>query len=292
MMQTAARPKPWTARDLAILALMLGVCGWIFREPLADILHIGSRDTEQSHIFLAPFIAAWLVWLRRARLRFIRVQPSLIGTAVVLAGCLLSWWGFESDTQIAWHGGALVAFVGVVLTMTGVQPVWHFAAAFASLAFLLPVPGMIRQQISIPLQSMATEITYTCLELFGYSVSKLGNVLVINGEHVAVAEACNGMRLVFSLTLVVYAFAFSTPLRPATRVLLIALSPLVALLANVIRLVPTSLMYGMFTPAQAEMFHDLSGWAMLPIALFGLIGLLRMFRWLELPVSSYRLVHS
>ena len=32
----------------------------------------------------------------------------------------------------------------------------------------------------------------------------------------AVGEACNGMRLVFALGLVVYAFAFGTPLRPLT----------------------------------------------------------------------------
>jgi hypothetical protein len=57
-----------------------------------------------------------------------------------------------------------------------------------------------------------------------FGAVKSGNVLIINGERVGVGEACNGMRLVFALALVVYAFAFGTPLKPATRLILLALS--------------------------------------------------------------------
>ncbi|UCD76259.1 MAG: exosortase/archaeosortase family protein, partial [Phycisphaerales bacterium] len=117
-----------------------------------------------------------------------------------------------------------------------------------------------------------------------------GNVLIINGEQVAVGEACNGMRLVFALTLVVYAFAFGSPLKPGTRLVLLVLSPLIAILCNVIRLVPTSLIFGHGNPAMAERFHDLAGWVMLGAALLMLGGVLRLIRWLEFPVMSFRLV--
>ncbi len=281
--------RVWTPGVWGMLLLMLGVGVWMQRQPLLDILQIGLKDEEQTHIFLVPFIAGWLLWLRRSRLRYVRVRYSLLGPAAVVIGSLVSWWGFRSGTQIAWHAGAGLTLVGGVLTMTGVEPLRQFAPVFAVLMFALPVPGTLRQTLAIPLQTLATAVTQATLELFGVASTRLGNVLVINGEQIAVGEACNGMRMVFALFLVVYAFAFSTPLKPASRLLLLALSPVAALLCNVVRLVPTSLIYGYGTVGRAEWFHDVTGWVMLPVALVMLVAILRLFRWLEFPVTPLRL---
>ena len=61
------------------------------------------------------------------------------------------------------------------------------------------------------------------------------------------------------------------------------------MLCNVIRLVPTSLIFGYGSVDTAQRFHDISGWVMLPVALFILIAVLRTFRWLEFPITSLRL---
>jgi len=281
--------RVWTLHDFGLLALLVGLCVWVQRQPLWDLLAIGLRDEEQSHIFLAPVVAVYLLWLRRSRLRFVKVQYSLLGAVVVAIGWLMSWWGFESGTQVAWHGGALLTVVGVVLTMTGRTPLQLFGPVFVVLVFMRPVPGELRHRIAYPMQELATTVTHAMLELMGISAVKTGNVIIINGEQVAVGEACNGMRMVFALTLVVYAFAFGTALKAGTRVLLIALSPMIAIICNVIRLVPTSLIFGYGDIEMAERFHDISGWVMLPVALLMLLGVLRGVRWLEFPVTSYRL---
>ncbi len=281
--------RAWRPGDAVLLILLLGLAAWSMRSPFLDVVSIGARDAEQSHIFLVPLVAAWLLWLRRGRLRWVRVRPSLLGPALVAAGALLSSWGFDSGTDVAWHGGAGLVLAGCLLSMTGLEPLRQFAAVFAVLAFAVPVPGALRAAIAIPLQSFATSVTHSTLELFGVAAARMGNVLVINGERIAVGEACNGMRMVFAFFLVVYAFAFGMPLRTGTRVALLVLSPVAALLCNVIRLVPTSLIYGYGSAGGAEWFHDVSGWAMLPVALVMLVMFLRLLRWLELPVSSFRL---
>ena len=106
----------------------------------------------------------------------------------------------------------------------------------------------------------------------------------------------NGLAMAFTvafaLTLVVYAFAFGTPLRPSTRVVLLVCSPLVAMLCNVIRLVPTSIIFGYGSVEAAERFHDAAGWVMLAVALVILAGVLRTIRWLEFPVTSFRLANQ
>jgi exosortase len=276
-------------RYYVLLLVLVGAEVWVNRQPLLDILNIGLRDMEQSHIFLAPLVALWLLWLRRSRLQYVLFQPSLWGCAFIAAGWLLSWWGFVSERQLAWHAGALVGMVGALLTMTGMVPLYRLGPVFLVLLFMLPIPGELRIDIAHPMQEMATSVTHSVLQMIGVDSLKSGNVLVINGERVAVGEACNGMRMVFALALVVFAFAFGSPLRTGTRVVLLILSPVIAMLCNVIRLVPTSVIFGYGGFDTARNFHDLAGWVMLPVALMMVWGILKAIQWLEFPVTGYRL---
>ena len=279
----------WTLRETALLLLALGVGAWCLRAALADIWGVAIHNEEQSHILLAPFVAAWLFWLRRSRLRALHLKPSLWGPVVAALGWVMSWLGFEFGVEIAWHLGSLICLLGCIISLTGLTILWQYGPAFAAFLFLIPVPGTIRQLIAVPLQAMATAVTQGVLELAGVPAVRLGHVLVINGEQVAVGEACNGMRMVFALTLIVYAFAFSAPLRMSVRVVLIGLSPLAALVSNVIRLVPTALFFGYGDLKQAQAFHNIAGWVMLPVAFIMLIAVLRLIRWIELPVTPFRL---
>jgi exosortase/archaeosortase family protein len=78
--------------------------------------------------------------------------------------------------------------------------------------------------------------------------------------------------------MVCYVVAFTTPLRAQLRFLLLAASPLVAIAANVVRLVPTIWMYGNASASSAHRFHDVTGWVMIFCAFFALMGLLRLLR--------------
>ena len=61
-------------------------------------------------------------------------------------------------------------------------------------------------------------------------------------------------------------FAFVTPLKNWVRWLVILLSPITALVCNVIRLIPTLILYGHSSKETADKFHDAAGWAMVPLA--------------------------
>jgi exosortase len=289
---TVAHARHWTTRHTLMLAVLLAACAGAFHGPISGTLSMALSDPDQSHIILAPFVALWLIWLRRSRLEFIRAHPALAGPVLVGLGVAASIWGYERDLHTAWHAGPIIALVGMIVSVCGWRPLRLFAPSFLVLAFLLPVPATLRQAISLPLQSMAATVSQAMLEAFGAQATRLGNVLVVNGEQVVLAEACSGMRLVFSLALVTFAFAFSLALRPSTRMLIILISPLIAIAANVVRLIPTSFLYGHVSAERAMLFHDISGWMMLPLALLALAALLRLLRWLEFPVTSYKLASS
>ncbi len=281
--------RPWMARDIAFVVLLVGIAIWACRDAFADIWRVATKDVEQSHVLLVPVVAAWLLWLRRSRLGFIQYQPSMWGPLLILVGWLGVWWGYEIDMRVLWHASAYVTVLGALLSMTGLTPVRQLLPVFLVFAFAVPVPGFVRQPIARELQRMAATITEGFLDVLGVTAVREGSVLLIHGQQVAVGEACNGMRMVFALTLVVYAFVFSTPFKLGTRLALLALAPLIALVCNVIRLIPTSVIYGYGDPETAALFHDVAGWIMLPIALLIMIGVLRLLRWLELPMTTWRL---
>jgi exosortase len=264
---------------LAALAVVACWPVWI------QIINTAIGDVEQSHILLAPVIVAWLVWVRRDRFRMCRPSWSPLGPLAVVAGWLLINQGFRGGWDLFEHTGALLVLVGAILTVTGPEFFIKFAPAIVGMGFFLPIPGRIRHVIALQLQESSAQITHGMLELFGAPIELAGNVLTVNGQDVAVAEACNGMRMIAALALVSYAFVFSTPMRNWARILILAVSPAVALVCNVIRLTPTVLFYGYASPDTAELFHDVSGWAMLFVALGILWAMLGLMRWLELPVD-------
>jgi hypothetical protein len=141
--------KPWRFRDFVALAALFALGVWLHRQPLADIAGIGSSDPEQSHIWLAPLVAFYLLWLRRSRLYWVSRNPSLIGTAVAVGGWLLSWWGFDAGVQVAWHAGAVVTLIGVVLTFTGLMPLRLFAPVFVVAGVHAADSGRIRFELAL-----------------------------------------------------------------------------------------------------------------------------------------------
>ena len=282
----------WDRWHLAGGMIMLAAGIVVTSDAWADILHIALRDEEASHIFLVPMVFVWLIWTRRVRLRQCRPVGAAWGPVIAAAGWAFSWIGYNNSIQSFWHGGSLLIVLGCVAAAIGTDVIRRFLPAFAVLVFLVPVPGMLRQQVAIPLQVYTAKITYTMFEILGVSVSRAGSVLSINGVDVGIAEACNGLRMVFALVLVSYAFAFGMPLRWYVRLIVVAASPISAILCNHIRMVPTVWLYGYASTKIADSFHTVSGWGMLVVAFLLLYGIVAALRWAQVPVSQYVLAHD
>ncbi len=278
----------WTRWHLVGAVLMVTLAVLSRRAAWGDILRIATRDEESSHIFLVPFVFVWLVWVRRFRLRNTRPHGKWWGLLVLGAGAILSFWGYERSIHFFWHAGSVLVAVGALLVIVGTDILLSFLPAFGVLIFLVPVPGMVREQIAIPLQTYTAVITQQLFEVLGVAVERSGNLLSINGVDVTIAEACNGVRMAFALTLVSWAFAFGTPLRGYARGLVLAASPITAIGCNVMRIAFVLWFYGeQFSWAGAV--HDISGWLMLGLSFLLLYSILAVLRWALVPVEAFTL---
>lgn len=278
--------------DGVLLATLVGAAILITLPTWREVFDLALGDPEHSYILLVLPVAAWLVYLRRARLRLCRPVHSYLGVVLIVAGYALDRVGFEGLWDIFRHFGALCIVLGAFITVFGFKALGRFRSAVGALFFLIPVPGAIRQRIAFPLQEASAVITEGVIDLFGVPIERLGNILVINGSEVAIAEACNGMRMVAALALVTYAFVFSVPIRFPVRMMLLVASPVIAIVVNVLRLVPTSLMYGYSTPERADLVHDIGGWAALVVAVVLLWGITGLLRWLRIPIDPYPVVRK
>lgn len=271
----------WRRRHV-VAAALLGLAGvWITSDAWLDIFRLAWKDEESSHIWLVLPVALWLAWVRKEEAQLARRTATAVGPLLVLLGWIMYSVGDTQLYQSMWHLGAITIAVGCILSVLGGGVLLRLWPAFLVLLFMIPVPGMVRQQISLPLQTVTAQMTGFLLDIFGTPVALSGNVLVINGVSVGIAEACNGVRMVFALTLVCFLYAFGADLSNRARLLVLLGSPLVAIAANVVRLVPTVWLYGYSEESTALAFHDISGWAMMPIALLALAGLGSLSRWIR-----------
>ena len=78
------------------------------------------------------------------------------------------------------------------------------------------------------------------------------------------------------------------PLRNYIRAFILLFSPVAAIFCTVVRIIPTIWMYG-YMPQHAYKFHEVAGWAMLPLAFLMLYALIKTLQWIAIPVNEYTL---
>ena len=95
-----------------------------------------------------------------------------------------------------------------------------------------------------------------------------------------VKQACSGSRSIFALAALALMLGFGLERKWWIRVLLLAAAPILAILANVIRIVGTGLIASRFGNIAAdEMLHTVWGVLVFTIAVMGLFGFQRFLLW-------------
>ena len=247
------------------------------------------KEPEYSHIILAPVVAAWMIYVRRQRFRHCKPVGTGVGVLIAILGWAVSSFGFYRGYQTLWHGGAVLVVIGCVLSVLGKHALFRFFPAIGVLIFMIPVPPHYRLMIAVPLQRWTAQLSQVLLELLNVPVERSGSKLSVNGMPVNIVEACNGLRMVFPLILISYAFSFGLPLRNSVRFLVLLASPVSAIFCNVLRILPTVWLYGYYPKGVGDEFHQYSGWLMLPISFLILLGIIKTLRWAMIPVMKYTL---
>jgi exosortase len=139
--------------------------------------------------------------------------------------------------------------------------------------WMIPIPVIIYNQITFPLQLVASWLASSWLELFHVPVLRDGNILVLGNYSLEVVEACSGIRSLMTLMALAVAYGYLVSRQPAVRYLLAAGMVPIAIFTNALRIVLAGALAHRFGPAATEGFlHEFCGWAIFVIALILMIG--------------------
>jgi len=282
------KTSPWTSARVAAGAGIAALSVIAMRSAWLDIAQIAWVDEESNQVLLAVPVMIWLFVMRKHLILRVPPETSLYGPVLMAIGALVCYYGYTQATQVFWHAGAVAMLLGSVWTVFGTAVIRSMLPIIGVMLFLVPVPAAIRLQFARPLQEFTAEAAHVVLIAIGQDSRQAGMMIYIDGKQaVRIDEACNGMRMLFSLLLVCYAYAMVNPLRAWVRILIIGLSPVMALLANVLRVVPTALVYAKNSSKNmGDFFHSVDGWLMTILAFLLLMGLIRLLEWAQIPVRQ------
>jgi len=241
---------------------------WSYWTTIKDLLEIWLKSDEYSCGLLVPFIVIYVVWLRRGQLTKCRICPSMWGLLLFLSAHGLRLAGLFYMYSSMERLSLVVSLAALVWFLFGGAVFRKLIPLFIFLGLMLPLPKSFEARITLPLQHLATSSAVFSLEMLGYEVATEGNVIHLGQTTVAVAEACNGLRMVTSF-FVISGLVILLVRRAWWEKLILLLSTLpIALFCNTVRLTITAIAFTILKGEYWEkVFHDYGGYAMMPLAL-------------------------
>jgi exosortase len=261
------------------LALMTAVL-LPFGAFLAALWRIWLSEPEFSYGLLIPLLVTYLLWNRRVQFEQRKTLGQSSGVVVVLAGCGLQLMGSLSGTLIISGIAFVTTLVGIVLYVWGAGCVRVAVLPLALLILMVPVPSYAVGQVSWHLQAQASTVSSAVLRLLSVPVYQDGNLLNLPNYVLEVKQACSGSRSIFALLAMALTLGISVERKWWARVLLVTAAPILAVGANIVRIVGTGLVARYWGALAAnESLHTFWGIFVFVIAVGGLLGIQRILQW-------------
>ncbi len=270
--------KAWEDRTSRVrLYLLVCLLGLLYGPVLLRLASQWSHDPNFSHGFFVPAFSLYVLWQERTRLSSVCPRPTWAGLWLIIPGLLCLIVGSLGAELFLSRVSLVPVLGGLVALLLG----WRFlrAASFPWLFLLLmiPLPAIVFNQITFPLQILASQIAANLLPLVGVPVLREGNVIRLPAMALEVAEACSGIRSLMSLVTLAIMYGYLLERRWQVRVLLALAAVPIAVVANSLRIVGTGLLVQYWDPEKAEgFFHTFSGWIIFVVSLLLLFAVRRI----------------
>lgn len=221
-----------------------------------------------SHGFLVPFFSLFLLWDRRKVLQVTPIRQSWAGVPLIVLALLILFVGVYGAELFSSRLSFLLLLAGLIWTFLGSRMLRELWFPLAVLLLAIPLPAILFNRITFPLQLLASRVASDTLPMLGVPVLRDGNVIELPVMRLEVAEACSGIRSLMSLFTLSVFYGYFIERTTARRWMLALASLPIAVAANVARIVGTGLCVQYWDPTKAMgFFHEFSGWVMFLVSL-------------------------
>lgn len=267
-LQAAARRSlPWPR--IGWFAALLIVLFW---PVITGMVAEWNSDEDMGHGFFVPVVAAYIVWQRREALADLPVSPHWLGYLFILWGCLQMMAGQLGVEFFIARTALLITLAGILLALCGWTVVKELFFPLLLLVFMIRIPNIIYNQITLPLQLLASAAAEHVLMAIGIPVYREGNVLEMAGQKLSVVEACSGIRSLLSLSFLSLVYGYFFDSRLWMRIFLFVATIPIAIIANAARVSITGILYEYKREWAEGVYHTMEGWVIFMVALAGLVA--------------------
>jgi exosortase len=249
-------------RRVLIVALA-ALVAWLYAGAARGLVMQWVTSPDASYGLILAAVAAALVWKRRLYLAPDVDYPIASAAALlsVACGCAMLVAGLVAADLFVTRASFVVVCGGLIWFLAGHRALRAMAAPLLFLLLAIPLPELVVNAITLPLQLIASALAETTLSAAGVPVFRDGNVLALPAVTLQVAEACSGLRSAVSLTCVAVLLAWTARGSMLRRAMVILFAPLIAVAANGLRIAATGMASEVWGTAAARgVWHELTGW--------------------------------
>lgn len=258
--------------QISLGLILAGGMLWFYWPILVSLTKALLASEDYSFGLLLPFVSAYIVYLKWPQIRRGPWQPSWMGLAIIALGLFLLLIGELALDLFVPRLSFVVVSAGLLYLFGGRKMFPYFLFPLLLLLLMIPLPGFIIKQLTIPLQLASSKLAAWLLQTAGFPLVRYGNVIDLGVRQLQVVEACSGLRYILALLSLGVIFVYFYQRRFWKAALLIILVVPAAVLANALRVAAM----GVFPSIQQGFLHTFSGWLIF-IFCFAVLGLVNAF---------------
>jgi exosortase len=268
------------------LAWFSGLLLIVFLPVLTVMVKEWAILEEMGHGFFVPLVAGYIVWTDRKRILAQPVKPYYPAIVLIIWGFFQMVLGFLGADFFVARTAFLISLIGVIWTLAGWAVLRALFFPLLLLLFMIRIPLFVYQQMTFPLQIIASKLATVFLDTIGIPVLRDGNVLELPSQKLQVIEACSGIRSLLSLSFLSLAYSYFFDKRAWMRPVLFVATIPIAIGANAIRVTMTGVLSEINKDLAEGFLHTFEGWLLFMVALMGLIATHRLICRFRRPVDA------
>lgn len=235
-----------------------------------------GRDENYSHGFLIPIVFVYLIAKKWKGLKRISPSPSWWGPIVLAFGIFVLIIGTAGAELFTMRLSFVFVLAGMILCLFGVRVLKDLSFPIFFLIFMIPLPYIFYNSLTLPLKILASKLAVSFLSLLDIPVFREGSIIYLPQMTLEVVEACSGIRSLVSLLALGTLFSYFFQSSLSKRILLILSTIPIAIFSNALRITLTGILTFYLSPQLAHgLFHYLSGFLIFLTA----IGSLILINW-------------
>jgi exosortase len=266
--EKTSQPFPWIT--IASVAALLLAC---YAPVLYWLGNVWYNDADMGHGFFVPVIAGYIAWQKRSKIEGLAPQPNWWGLALMIWGALQLYLGTLGAEVYTTRTSLVFSIAGAVLLLGGTKYLRVFWFPIFLLFFMVPIPSVVYNEITFPLQLLASRVAAECISLLGIPIIREGNVLELASQKLDVVEACSGIRSLLTLTFLSLVYGYFCEKRTWLRTVLFFSTIPIAIAANAARVTITGVIANSRPELAEGLFHEAQGWVIFMVAFAILAGL-------------------